>query len=240
MKRYANCKSFEEMLNASINADAITKSYETITIKIDGDAVFGNIMSKDEFIRTFHELETLMCSDDKKYWVLYEEHAPETPEYYEVFWCLPITQAEFWNIGGEWHHVKTDSDILSDILDTVTGVTLDEDEYEFELESLESVETLTEYEEKLVMFDAFELSIIHYILYDARADEDVFRLWKSIEQSIAIATSDDIMSDNKVCVITWLEQNWGAYLECILDGKFRYMNVTSLVLDSWKKFCEEV
>lgn len=107
------------------------------------------------------------------------------------------------------------------------------DNTEDELLSLEEA-----YKEELKTFDKFEENITHYLLYDSRADENCFRLWKAFEQDIAAATSTDIMLDNKVCLITWLKENWGAFLECILNNEFTYMNVASIVLESWEEFCD--
>lgn len=115
-------------------------------------------------------------------------------------------------------------------------VTLDEDKEEYEFESV--YDNIQDYYQKLYTYNEFEKNLTHYILYNSHADETVFKLWKAFEQNIAKATDSDTMCDNKACLITWLECNWGAFLECILDGSFRYMNVASLVLDSWNEFCE--
>ena len=217
-------KTFEEMLNKKTTSNM----YKTVTLKIDGDSVMANIISRDEFIRTFNELETLMCSDDKKYWVLYEEHAPETLAYIEIFWCIPTHEIDFiWNEEDGWH-------IASGVGVTKGRVTLDEeeDECEFELVLLEDV-----HEEELILFDEFAERFKHYLLFDKRADENTFKLWKALTQDIASAQTVDIMTDNKVCLVTWLRSNWGAFFECILDESFKYMNVTELVLESWNEFC---
>lgn len=81
-----------------------SRIYDTVSTKIDGQETFCNLVSIEEFIQYFYELETLICSDDKKYWLLYEEHNPETPEYYEVFWCIPTSSIDFiWNEETGWH-----------------------------------------------------------------------------------------------------------------------------------------
>ena len=112
----------------------------------------------------------------------------------------------------------------------VTCVTLDEDEEDI-------LENIREYNSRLSVFDVFENNLTQYLLYDKRADEDTFKLWKALEQDIAKASNSDVMSDNKVCLITWLESNWRAFLECILDNNFKYMNVASIVLQTWIEFC---
>jgi hypothetical protein len=228
---------FEKMLNTSIKTDD-TRKYETVIIKIDGFPEICNIMTTDEFIKTFHELETLMRSDDGKYWVLYEEHAPETEAHYEVFWCIPTSSIDFVRNkdGWGWH--------IASGVGVVGRITLDldedefysdEDEEEFELVSLEEA-----FEFELALFDTFECNLSHYLLFNNRADESTFKLWKAFQQNISKGQTPDIVTDNKICLMNWLQSNWGAFTECILDNTFKYMNVTSLVLDSWKEFCEEV
>lgn len=93
------------------------------------------------------------------------------------------------------------------------------------------------YKQQLETFNKFEENFTQYILYDKRADEDTLKLWKAFEQDIAKATDSDVMSDNKVCLMAWLYDNWKAWLDCVLDGTFKYMNVVNMVFESWIEFC---
>lgn len=82
----------QEMLNKDI---VKSNRYDIITVKIDGESVIANIMSKDEFVRTFFELKTLIKSDNEQYWVLYEEHGIGTEAYCETYWCMPSAEVDF-------------------------------------------------------------------------------------------------------------------------------------------------
>lgn len=201
--------SFEQMLN-----DNLVKAQEPKKLRIDGEFYYGYLMDRDEFIETFHKLETLIKSDDEKYWVLYEEVNPETIFCEEYYWCIPFEEINFkWDINEGWQ-------IVSDI-------TLDEDK-----------EEIINYDEYICKYSKFEENLLSYLLYNQNADIDTLKLWQSFYSYIANAKEYDIMLDNKVCLIIWLENNWNAFLECILNNTFKYMNVTSIVLQSWEEFCK--
>ena len=91
------------------------------------------------------------------------------------------------------------------------------------------------YKRSLIMFDKFECSLSHYLLFDKRANEDTFRLWQIIREWVHTPIDTDVQDDNKACLIEWLEQNWRAWLICILDYTDKYMNATKLVLESWEE-----
>ena len=124
-----------------------------------------------------------------------------------------------------------------------SGVTLDEDEEcEFEFVPCDECEEYYDFEKdyyvNLLKYAEFKKNFAHYLLHDNRADETTFKLWKAFAKDIEDATDIETKSDNKACQIAWLEQSWGAFLECILDGSYKYMNVAGLVLESWNRFCE--
>mgnify|MGYP007022374178 CR=1 FL=1 len=136
---------------------------------IDGQQIAGIPSEREQFIKFFHELETLLLSDDKKYWVLYDERYPETPWHEEYYWCIPTSEITFIRLDGEWHYLK---DECTDAIDKlITGVTLDEDE--------------------------------------------------------------DVASDNRVCLVTYLETDWNAWFMSIINKDYKYMNLTQIVWDSW-------
>lgn len=114
-------------------------------------------------------------------------------------------------------------------------VTLDEDDNNTIIIDLATIS----YFEKLAQFEVFKENFTHYLLYDKCVNTDAYTLWKVLWLGIIGATDTDIAEDNKVCVMVWLENNWGAWLECILNGTFKYMNISGLILKSWKEFCEE-
>lgn len=81
---------------------------DTVITEIDGQKTVCNLLSHDEFIKLFYELETLIRSDDKKYWILYEEENGfpwSIGEYKEIFWCIPTSQIDFIRNeeGSGWH-----------------------------------------------------------------------------------------------------------------------------------------
>lgn len=88
---------FEKMLNDALEINC--RKYKTVTIKIDDEPVIANIISRGEFIRTFHQLETLMLDDNKEYYVLYEEVGT-----YEVFWCISTSDVTFKHAMFGWYY----------------------------------------------------------------------------------------------------------------------------------------
>jgi len=114
---------------------------------------------------------------------------------------------------------------------------LGEEEFEFCDDSENDYKLSYEesYDLKIEIYEDFEKKFSHYLLHDNRANEITFKLWKAFENHISSAQTRSIKMDNKFYLITWLEHNWGAFLGCILDGSFKYMNVASLVLESWNE-----
>lgn len=208
---------------------------QRVYFTIDGYAIAGVPTERKHFIELFKELKEVDMSDNNKYWIL---------EHEGFYWCISTSEIEFIRVGGEWHYLKDEG---ADAIDKIVGgVTLDEDEdVEWEEELVpcdEKEEHKLSYEEqydlRLEIYEDFEKKFSHYLLHDNRADETTFKLWKAFENHISSAQTKSIKMDNKFCIITWLEHNWGAFLGCIIDGSFKYMNVSSIVLDSWNKFCE--
>lgn len=187
------------------------RAYVTTKVCIDGQSVIANIMDKHEFIRTFLELETLIRSDDKKYWILYEERFPETPEYYEVFWCCPASEVNFIDKDSEW------------IIET-----------EWNIETEEIRNNRIAYEEDLQEFDEFIHAYGLYIMDDLRADTDSFEFYKAIQSWVKTPADEDIRDDNKACVVSFLREHWKAWYESVLNREYKYMNVSGLVHDCWE------
>lgn len=210
--------SFEQMLNKPVKP--VKRMYETVILKIDGEPVVCNIMGIDEFVKTFHELETLMYADDRSYWVLYEEYAPETEAYQEIFWCIPTHEIDFiWDMKKGWH-------IASGVgVTKVDSVTLDkEEEFEF-------VED--EYSKALNTYTEFMSNLGHYLLFNHKADADNFKVFKAIQEWTDTPIDTDICADNKVCLVTYLETYWNAWFQSILNREYKYMNFTHIVWESW-------
>ena len=175
--------SFEQMLNKPVKQ--VKRMYETVILKIDGEPVVCNIMGIDEFVKTFHELETLMYTDDRSYWVLYEEYAPETEAYQEIFGCIPMHEIDF--ILDE----ETGWRIASGVGVIKGRVTLDEDE---EFEFVEDA-----YSHALNTYKTFECNFGHYLLFNKKADADNFKVFKAIQKFVDTPTDPDVCADNKVC-----------------------------------------
>ena len=184
---------------------------QSVYFNIDGQKISGIPTTREQFIEFFNELETLLYSDDKKYWVLYEEINPETPWCREIFWCIPQSEIEFIYNENGWN--------------LVGRVTLDEDNEE-------------EYNKKVEQFDLFEARFAHYVLFDPRADETIFKVWQSFQKWLTTPTDEDTIKDNKYCFLTWAEENWKAWFDCIMDvtsTQYKYMNLTQTVWESWKE-----
>jgi len=195
--------------------------------KIDGQRVVGTPLTRDKFIKKFNELNNMLMDDTKSYYVLYEEENAfpwSVGQYKEIFWCIPTSEINFRSDPeGGWMFVG--------------GVTLCEEEFEFCDDSENDYKLSYEesYDLKIEIYEDFEKKFSHYLLHDNRANEITFKLWKAFENHISSAQTRSIKMDNKFYLITWLEHNWGAFLGCILDGSFKYMNVASLVLESWNE-----
>jgi hypothetical protein len=156
----------------------------TVTFKIDSTSVCGTLVDIDTFIKLFKELETLMYSDNREYWVLYDEQNAfpwSIGEYKEIFWCIPTSSIDFIKneSGWGWH--------IASGVGVVGRVTLDEEP--------------NDYDRSLIIFDTFKDNIDKYMLSDKRADEYTFALWKVIKYDMK-AADEDVTSDNKVCFIT--------------------------------------
>lgn len=184
---------------------------KSVYFKIDGQSIEGTPTICEQFVEFFNELETLLMSDDKKYWVLYEEVNPETPFHKEYFWCIPASEIDFiWDEENGWCIVS------------------DEDDEECELEE-------DEYCYKLNTFTVFERNFGEYLLYNPKADANDFKVYKSIQKWANTPTDPDVCADNTVCLITYLEKYWNAWLQSILDREYKYMNLTQMVWNSWEE-----
>lgn len=93
-------------------------------------------------------------------------------------------------------------------------------------------EWLEEYNRRIELFDVFERKFTHYILYNSNADVEVFKVWKAIQNFINSSSDPDDVDDCKAGLIGFFEEFWFAWLEDILDGEYKYMNLTSIVWDS--------
>lgn len=97
----------------------------------------------------------------------------------------------------------------------------------------EMVEAVQEYNRILDLYNRFECNLVKYLLTDSRADEEVLKMWQGIYKWATKPTDLDVQNDNKVCLITYLEQDWNAWFKSVLDGSFKYMNLTHIVWKSW-------
>lgn len=95
-------------------------------------------------------------------------------------------------------------------------------------------QNIEDYNRRLTLFGTFEANLAYYILSDKRADEDVFKMWKAIRELVDAPSDPEIQKDNKAILIGYLEEYWFAWLESILDEEYKYMNLTSIVWDSWE------
>ena len=212
--------TFEEML---AEAESLNKNnkYKVVILKIDDEPEYCNIVSKEEFIEDFQRLgqKTMTTSDNGKYYVLYDEE-------YDAFFCIPVTEITFFLIDKEYHLVKDPVTEAVEKLLSVSGVTLDEDDDD---------EILEEYNRYLKLYSEFEHKLGHYILNNPLADEDVFRFYKGMQNWVETPTDTDTRDDNRACFITYLEEFWYAWMQSILDGTYKYMNLTSIVWESWEE-----
>lgn len=83
---------------------------------------------------------------------------------------------------------------------------------------------------------SFIIKLGNYILYNASADENAFRLLKTLNKYTNSALTTTEYKTKSASLITYLNNQWGAFTESVLDETFKYMNVTNLVLDSLKNF----
>ena len=194
---------------------------------VDGYAVAGVPTERKHFIELFKELKEVDMSDNNKYWIL---------EHEGFYWCISASEIEFIRVGGEWHYLK---DECADAIDKIVGrITLDEeyDEDECEDEKLIHVYEEDEYPNILNKYNMFKDYLEHYILHCPDADESVFRFYKNIQNWVNSPDDIEICNDNRVCFILWLEKNWYAFMQSILDREYKYMNFTQIVWESWEQF----
>lgn len=184
---------------------------ECIYFKIDGTKVTGTQLSRDEFIKKFKELENMLMDDAHEYYVIYEEENAfpwSIGQYKEYFWCIPTSEITF----------KPDPE---------GGWIL-----------VGRIDNEEEYNKKVELFDLFEARFAHYVLFDHRADETIFKVWQSFQKWLTTPTDADVISDNKYCFLKWVEEYWGAWYNCIMDvtnEQYKYMNLTQLVWESWEE-----
>ena len=199
--------SFEEMLNKNI----VQESTKSVHITIDGQCIEGTPTEHNQFVEFFNELETLLMSDDKKYWILYDAVNPETPFFKEYFWCIPTSEIDFvWKEEDGWHYVPA-------------GITREDDIFT-------KIEKMEEYNRKLKLYYEFEKNFAEYMM--ANASDEIWQIWKSMRKWTT-PKYKDIADDNKVCLVTYLEEYWNAWFMSIVNQEFKYMNLTQTVWDSW-------
>lgn len=106
-------------------------------------------------------------------------------------------------------------------------------EYRVTLKELEDIrDVVVEYNKKLDIYERFECKFAGYILFNKKADESIFKIWKSIQEWVTVE-DEDTASDNKVCLITYLEEYWYMWLQHILNEDYKYMSLTQMVWESW-------
>ena len=183
---------------------------------VDGYAIAGIPTVRSQFIDFFNKIKEVDMSDNNKYWIL---------EHEGFYWCIPTSEIEFIHVGDEWHYLK---DECADAIEKIVGrITLDEDEEaEFEFEE-------DEYCYKLNTFTVFERNLGHYLLYNPKADETIFKVYKSIQKWVSTPIDPEVCADNKVCLVTYLEEDWNAWFESIINQEYKYMNLTQIVWNSW-------
>ena len=180
-------------------------------LKINGELLPCNIVSVDGFKTLLIGLAVdPFMDDEEKYWVLSEDH-----EDWGAFWCIPKEEI----------YLEYDENFGWCVEDAIS-------------EDCEYTEDTEEYCAKIEKYESFLANFAEYILYNPKADYSDFKLWQLFNKFVE-AEDYDTRLDNKVCLVEWLEQNWGAWLESVLYESFKYMNVTYLVSESFNEFCEE-
>ena len=196
-------------------------------IKISNNTdIVGIQLTCNEFIKKFNELETLLLSDDKRYLVLYEEKNAfpwSIGQYKEIFWCIPTSEIDFiWSEEDGWH--------IASGVGVIGRVTLDEDPDPEEYNRIR--DAVAEYNKKFEMYERFEEAFAEYVLFNTQSDEHIFRIWKSLQKWVTVE-DEDVAADNRVCLVTYLEEDWNAWFMSIINREFKYMNLTQIVWNSW-------
>lgn len=111
-----------------------------------------------------------------------------------------------------------------------SGITLDEDPDPEEYNRIR--DAVAEYNEKFELYERFEEAFAEYVLFDVQSDEHIFKIWKSLQEWVAVE-DEDIAADNRVCLVTYLLQDWNAWFMSIVNQEFKYMNLTQTVWESW-------
>ena len=94
---------------------------------------------------------------------------------------------------------------------------------------------IEKYNRSLETYTSFECNFGWYILFHEKADDANFKVFKAIQKWVETPTEKEVSDDNKVCLITYLEENWKAWLNSVLEGTYEYMNLTQIVWESWLK-----
>lgn len=93
---------------------------------------------------------------------------------------------------------------------------------------------LRTYYDDLKMYYHFAHLFSEYVLYDSNATVDDFQFWKNLQSWVNVKDKE-VSDDNKVCFYTWLEENWKCWLYSFMKGERTYMNLTSLIWETWEK-----
>lgn len=195
---------------------------ECTYFRIDSTRVEGTQLSRNDFIKKFKELETLLMDDTKSYYVIYEEENAfpwSVGQYKEIFWCIPTSEITFrhdpeggWQLVGRVTLCEDDEGgLMPDTDDTDAAY----DTYRKFLDCLGS-----------------------YIIYHPLSDENSFKLLKMLKEHTNSTSSQSDREHRAAALITYLCDQWGAFTESVLNETFKYMNVTAFVLDSVQKFCK--
>ena len=193
-------------------------------LKINGTIQTFMGTTKEHFIEMYcnPKLDTIVYLDDSEEYLII---AIFSENYFED-WCVPSAEIEY---------------LYNPVTDEVEWIVVSA-EYDSEDDPEEDVEEFfeedtEEYCAKIEKYESFLVNLADYILYNKRADYSDFRLWQEFQKFVE-AEDYDTRLDNKVCLVEWLEQKWGAWFESVLDESFKYMNVTYLVSESFNEFCE--
>ena len=88
------------------------------------------------------------------------------------------------------------------------------------------------YDEDLFSYNLFESNFKHYLLHNDKANADTLKFWQNLQRFVNVL-DEKVSDDNKVCFYSYLEENWNKWLEYVMHANYKYMNLASIVWDSW-------
>lgn len=221
-------KAMEEIMFTTYNLTPVT---------IDSVSIAGRPIDKEEFIKKFNELGTLLESDDRKFWIIYEERFIETPYYHEIFWCIPSGELNFIFEDGEWYLFEEAEIVDFEDFD-FSNIEDPADEYPDWVKSEEDKETykknVEKYKHSLKMYADFEEMFAQFIMYDKRATSDDFIVWQKLRAWTNVP-DEEVSDDNKVIFIDYVYEFWHAFFMDVVDGSYEYMNILRMVWEAWEE-----